>query len=251
MPVAGRGRPELDGLIGFFVNTLVVRVDLSGRPSFLDLLTRVRTACVAAYDHQELPFEQLVEQLRPERHLGRSPLVQVIFQLMDFPPEAPRLGGLEVVPQPVPGRHVRFDLELALRPHGADLHGQIAYSTDLFDDATIDHLAGHFCTLLEGIVAEPERDVRELPLLTEAERRRILVDWNDTAVEYPRDRCIHQLFEEQAARSPDAVAVVHGGRSLTYGQLNARANQLGAPPPGDGRHDGSSRGPASARVRQR
>jgi len=226
VPAAGRGRSELEGLIGFFVNTLVLRVDLSGEPSFQEVLARVRKASLEAYDHQELPFEQLVEQLRPERHLGRSPLVQVIFQLMDLAPAAPQLRGLAVSPYPAPSRHVRFDLELSLRPQGQGLRGEIAYSTDLFDEPTIDRLCGHFRTLLEGIAAQPERCVHELPLLTEAERRRALVDWNDTAAEYPRDRCIHQLFEDQAARSPDAVALVWGDRLLTYGQLNGRANQL-------------------------
>ena len=226
VPVAGRGRSELEGLIGFFVNTLVLRVDLSGNPTFRELLSRVRTVSLAAYDHQDLPFEQLVERLRPERQMGRGPLVRVIFQLMEFPPPAPRLAGLKIDASPVPGEHTRFDLELTLQPKNDGLIGAFVYRTDLFDESTISRLSGHFLTLLEGIVAEPDQRVHALPLLTEAERRRIEVDWNDTTTAYPRDRCVHQLFEDQAARFPGALALVCGDRSLTYGQMNARANQL-------------------------
>ncbi len=137
VPAAGRGRSELEGLIGFFVNTLVLRLDLSGNPGFRELLARVRTASLSAYDHQELPFELLVERLRPGRQPGRTPIIQVVFQLLDFPPALPSLDGLAVATQPVPCRHVRFDLELALRPVDEGLRGEIAYSTDLFDESTI------------------------------------------------------------------------------------------------------------------
>jgi amino acid adenylation domain-containing protein len=213
-------------MIGFFVNLMVVRVDLSGAPSFYELLARVREASLGAYHHGELPFDQLVERLRPERQSGRNPLIQVTFQLNEIAPEVPGLEGLQVRPLPVPDRHVRFDLELTLRPDGEGLSGEIGYSTDLFGEPTIERLAESYRTLLDGVAATPETCVNELPILSEAGRYRFLVKANDTAVAYPRNRCIHQLFEDQAARTPEAVAIVCGDRLMTYGQLNWRANQL-------------------------
>ena len=239
VPVAGRLRPELEPLIGLFVNMLVLRTDLSGQPTFRRLLGRVRRVSLEAYDHQELPFEKLVEELNPQRHLGRHPLFQVMFQLAESAGAAPTLPGLDVAPLAGAGQRVRFDLEMHLRMQPAgNLRGTIIYSTDLFDAATIGRLAGHFRTLLDGIVADPDTTIDRLPLLTQDERRQLLVGWNDTRRDYPRDKCVHELFEEQAARTPDAVAVLCGDQQLTYRQLNDRADLVLAAPPG-----GPGRGP--------
>jgi amino acid adenylation domain-containing protein len=225
-PIAGRTRNELEGLIGFFVNTLVLRTDLSGNPKFCDLLTRVRESALQAYEHQDVPFERLVEELKPERDGSRSPLFQVMFALQNTSEATLALQGVEVSPLALPGHSAKFDLTLTLTEGVAGLHGEFEYASDLFDASTIERMAGHFTTLLEGIVAEPQTPIGELPLLTPAERHQILVQWNDTAADYPRDSCIHQLFEEQAARTPDAVALVFEDQQLSYGELNARANQL-------------------------
>ena len=226
VPVAGRNRSELENLIGFFVNTLVNRTDMSGEPTFLEVLSRVRESSLSAYDHQDLPFERLVEELRPERLLGRSPLVQVLFQLLNFSEGGLALRDLEVSLLPSPRQRVRFDLELHLWQKPKNLCGTLVYSKDLFDPSTIDRMSQHFVTLLEGIVSVPDQRIRELPLLTAAERHQLLVEWNDTNVEYPRDKCVHQLFEEQVERTPDSIAVVFQEQELTYRQLNERANQL-------------------------
>ena len=225
-PIAGRTRPELEGLIGFFANTLALRTDLSGDPTFRELLRRVREVCLGAYAHQELPFERLVEELGPERDLSRNPLVQVLFALQNAPRHPPQLPGLAVTPLEVDAGTAKADLELHLREGAGGLEGTLVYSTDLFDAATAVRLTGHFRTLLEGVAADPERRLSDLPLLTEPERHRLLVEWNATAREYPREACIHQLFEAQVERTPDAVAVISEDRRLTYRELNARANRL-------------------------
>ncbi len=227
VPVAGRSRPELEGLIGFFVNMLVLRADLSGAPSFKEHLARVRERALDAYAHQDIPFEKLVEHLAPKRDLSRNPLFQVSLVLQNTPSHDLRLEGLDV--QRVEGissESAKFDLSMELTERAGRLSGSIQYATDLFDAATIERLAGHYRVLLEAIVADPEQRISQLPLLTEAERHQLLVQWNDTAVEYPRDRCIHQLFEAQVERSPEATALVCEAQQLTYRELNARANRL-------------------------
>ncbi len=227
VPIAGRSRPELEGLIGFFVNTLVLRVDASGNPSFLELLARVRENALDAYAHQDLPFEKLVEALAPKRDLSRNPLFQASLVLQNTPPGELKLEGLDV--QRVEGigsESAKFDLDFELTESAGRLSGSIQYATDLFDAATIERLVGHWRVLLEGIVADPEQRISHLPLLTEAERHQLLIEWNDTAVEYPRDRCIHQLFEAQVERTPEATALVYEAQQLTYRELNARANRL-------------------------
>ncbi|MCY3010883.1 MAG: condensation domain-containing protein, partial [Planctomycetota bacterium] len=176
VPVAGRNRSELENLIGFFVNTLVNRTDMSGEPTFLEVLSRVRESSLSAYDHQDLPFERLVEELRPERLLGRSPLVQVLFQLLNFSEGGLALRDLEVSLLPSPRQRVRFDLELHLWQKPKNLCGTLVYSKDLFDPSTIDRMSRHFVTLLEGIVSVPDQRIRELPLLTAAERHQLLVE---------------------------------------------------------------------------
>jgi hypothetical protein len=227
VPIAGRNRLELEELIGFFVNSLVLRGDLRGDPSFRAYLARVRSVALDAYAHAELPFEKLVERLAPSRDLSSNPLFGVAFQLANTPPIELELMGL--VAQRVEGvspETAKFDLMLAMNETADGLLARWEYSTDLFDAATIERMAGHFETLLGGIVADAEQCIGQLPLLNAAERRRLLVQWNDTAIDYPRDRCIHQLFEAQVARTPGAVAVVFEDEALTYAELNARANQL-------------------------
>ncbi len=225
-PIAGRNRAETEKLIGFFVNTLVLRTDLSGNPSFRELLGRVREVALGAYDHQNLPFEKLVEELRPERSLSYNPIFQVMFVLQNAPMLPIELPGLTLVPQSVERETSQFDLTLELEETASGLVGFFEYNTDLFDDTTITRMVGHFQTLLEGIVAQGEQKVSELPLLTTDERQQLLMDWNGFQTEYPDQKCFHQLFEEQVERNPKAVAVVFGKQQLTYGELNAKANQL-------------------------
>jgi amino acid adenylation domain-containing protein len=225
-PVANRNRAELEGLIGFFVNTLVLRADLSGKPTFRALLGRVREAALGAYAHQDLPFERLVAGLRPQRDPGRNPLFQVMFALHNVPLTRLQLPGLTVSRLDTEEATSSFDLSVTLRETGEGLAGWCEYSTDLFDDATIRRLLGHYRRLLEGLVANPDQRLDDLPLLTEAERRQVLVDWNPAPAGRPPVRCLHQLFEEQAGRTPDAVAVTCGPQRLTYRALNRRANRL-------------------------
>jgi amino acid adenylation domain-containing protein len=225
-PIAGRTRLELEGLIGFFVNTLVMRGDLSGNPTFSELLSRTRERALDAYSHQDLPFEKLVEESKPGRDLSRNPLFQVMFALENAPETGFRLPGLAITHLPLPRGTAKFDLTLYLTENDGALEGSFEYATDLFDASTIGRMAGHFRELLEGIAADPECGIGELPMLTAPERHQLQVQWNDTAADYPKDRCIHDLFQEQAARHPDAVALVHGDDRLTYGGLNARANRL-------------------------
>jgi amino acid adenylation domain-containing protein len=225
-PIAGRRRAELEGLIGFFVNTLVMRTDLSGDPSFRGLLGRVKKAALGAYAHQDLPFEKLVEDLQPVRDLSRQPLFQVVFALQNVPQETLELPGLRLSRAGGSAVTSKFDLSLHVFEGGSGLHCLVEYATDLFDGSTIERLIGHYRTLLEGIVAAPERRVSELPLLSAAERHRQVVEWNAMAAEYPREKCVHELFAGQAARAPEAIAVVFDDRQLSYGELDRRSNQV-------------------------
>ncbi|MCI0399626.1 MAG: amino acid adenylation domain-containing protein [Chloroflexi bacterium] len=231
-PVAGRNRVELQGIIGFFVNMLVLRANLSGDLTFRELLQRVRRLFSEAYAHQDLPFEQLVETLHPTRDLSRHPLFQVVFAMQNVPDAEFTLPGLVVTPVEVETQTSKFDLTLFLTDTGRYFVGSIEYSTDLFDAETIARMAGHYRTLLAGVAANPDLRLSELPLLTQAEKQKLLVTWNNTRREYPRDALVHQLFEAQAARTPEALAVAaRHARSgelvqLTYWELNRRANQL-------------------------
>jgi amino acid adenylation domain-containing protein len=222
-PIANRNRAETEELIGFFVNTLVLRTKLSGEMSFRELLEQVRETTLGAYEHQDVPFEKLVEELQPERSLSRQPVFQVMFTLQDG--GELKLAGLEVSWMETESDVAKFDLSLAMAEGEGYLSGAIAYNSDLFDAATIKRMARHFELLLEGIVANPQQRLSELPLLTEAEQQ-MLADWNETQREYPDEVCIHELFERQAARTPEAVAVVFNEERLTYRELNCRANQL-------------------------
>ncbi|MEG4395134.1 non-ribosomal peptide synthetase/type I polyketide synthase [Microcoleus sp. BROC3] len=224
-PHANRSRSEIDSLIGFFVNTLVLRTCLSGNPSFEDLLSRVRDVTLLAYAHQDLPFEKLVEELKLERDLSYTPLVQVML-VLDVPMPQTQMDGLTVSPLGLETTTAKFDLTLSLENTPSGLIGTWEYNTDLFDAATIARMARHFQTLLEGIVTNPQQKISSLPLLSEAERYQLLVEWNNTTKDYPSDKCIHQLFEEQVERSPDAIAVVFEEEQLTYRELNQRANRI-------------------------
>ncbi|WP_414584620.1 amino acid adenylation domain-containing protein [Scytonema sp. PCC 10023] len=226
-PIAGRNVSDIEGLIGFFVNTLALRSDLSGNPTFGGLLKRVREVALGAYTHQDLPFEKLVEELQPERNLSHTPLFQVMFALQRNPiMQVQELDGLTISLQKMDGGVAKFDLTLSMVETEQGLTGMFEYNTDLFDADTIERMAGHFQKLLEGIVANPQQQISQLPLLTEKEQQQLLVEWNDTTFDYPTDKCIHQLFEEQVERTPHAVAVVYENQQLTYAQLNCRANQL-------------------------
>ncbi|NPD22307.1 condensation domain-containing protein, partial [Corallococcus exiguus] len=225
-PIAGRSRPETQGLIGFFVNTLVLRTRLEGNPSFRELLQRVRETTLGAFAHQEVPFEKLVEQLRPARELGRSPLFQVMLVLQPDPLPALSLPGLTLDPVELESRTAPFDLKLSLAESAQGLAGSLEYATDLFEPATVVRLLGHLRQLLEGVLARPEQRIAELPLLTEAERHQVLVAWNDTRAPLPADTCIHHLFEAQVARKPESPALGFEGAWLSYRELEERSNQL-------------------------
>ncbi|MDB9373597.1 non-ribosomal peptide synthetase [Nodularia sphaerocarpa] len=229
-PNASRNRQDIEGLIGFFVNTLVMRTRLEGNPSFSELLMQVRSVCMDAYANQDVPFEQIVEALQIERSLSHSPLFQVMFALQNAPMEQVETPDLGIAPLHLDNVNAKFDLTLQMwetnTEQGNSLEGFWQYNTDLFDADRIARMTGHFQTLLAGIVANPQASVGTLPLLTERERHQLLVEWNDTYIPYPDSKCIHQVFEEQVEQTPDAIAVVYDHESLTYRDLNQRANQL-------------------------
>lgn len=220
---AGRNQPEIEQIIGCFVNTLVVRTNLKDNPTFQQLLERVREVTLEAFAYQDLPFEKLVKELQPERNLGQNPLFQVAFVL--HPPMSGVDSMLNWSKLDIDTETVKLDLTLELEERPEGLVGRFEYSKDLFDADTIERMVGHFLTLLEGLVANPEQKIAELPLLTEFERQQ-LAAWNNTETDYPKDACINQLFEEQVERSPDAIALVFEKEQLTYKELNQRANQL-------------------------
>ncbi|MGK7878448.1 MAG: amino acid adenylation domain-containing protein, partial [Xenococcaceae cyanobacterium] len=225
-PVAGRNQVETEGLIGFFINSLAIRTNLSGNPSFRQLLSQVREVTLGAYDHQDLPLEKLIEELNPERDLSRSPLFQVMFAFQNTPSQPRELLGLTITPLEVHNGTSKFDLTLDLRETSEGIKGGIEYNTDLFKAETITRILGHFQTFLESIVANPEQRLWDLPILTAAERHQLLVEWNNTQNNYSNNTCIHQLFDAQVEQTPDAIAVVFENQQLTYRELNRRANQL-------------------------
>ena len=225
-PIANRRQGELEAVIGFFVNTLVMRTDLSADPSFVQVLQQVREVALGAYAHQDIPFEKVVEELEPERDLSRSPLFQVMFILQHPAQELGELVGLSIKPLVVESSTSKFDLTLSVEETEQGLHCSLEYNTDLFEAQTIRRLLGHWQTLLEGIVQSPQAHLSDLPLLTAAQREQLLVQWNATQADYPQGVCVHQLFEQQVERTPDAVALVFEDQLLTYTELNRRANQL-------------------------
>ncbi|MFL6284933.1 MAG: amino acid adenylation domain-containing protein [Pyrinomonadaceae bacterium] len=225
-PVAGRARKETEGLIGLFVNTLVLRAEVGGDLSFRDLLARVREATLSAYAHQDVPFEKLVEELRPERSLSHSPLFQVAFALQNAPAGRLELPGLETLEVSEGGETAKFDLTVTVAEGGEGLRVSWNYNTDLFDASTVERMARHYARVLKAVALDPERRVSEVELLSAEERRQLLVEWNPAAGVHAPPRCIHELFDDVAAKTPDAVAVVHAGEELTYAELNARADRL-------------------------
>jgi len=225
-PVANRTRAEFEGVVGCFVNTLVLRVELSGDPPVREFLRRLRRVCLDAFQHQELPFERLVEDLQPERDLSRNPLFQVMFSLENMPVQPLQLAGLTQSSIDLDRAVTHVDLTLRVQETAEGLGAVFEYSTDLFDAPTIARMAMHWRSLLEAMAASPERRLSELPLLPEAERRQLLVEWNQTAADYPRDSLVHELFEAQAGRSAASTAVTVERHQLSYAELNRRSNQL-------------------------
>jgi len=224
-PIAGRNHKEIEPLIGFFVNTLMLRTDLSGNPTFRELLLRVKEVALGAYANQELPFERLVDELQPERSLSHAPLFQVMFALQNVPRAEFKLSGLSVKRIRVATKTSKFDLTLYATEIAENLNLTIEYNSDLFDDPRIERMLEHLQTLLQNVVSTPEARIAEFEILTTAERKRLLVDWNQTADEC-RSKCIHELFEEQVERTPEQIAVVFENEQATYKELNSRANRL-------------------------
>ncbi len=224
-PIAGRNHSEIEHLVGFFVNTLVMRADLADDPAFPDLLARLRQTALAAYDHQDLPFEKLVDELRPERDTSRQPLFQVMFALQNAPLGVLELPGLTLEPADLGATVAKFDLTLSLIELGGTLTGALEYNTDLFDATTAARLAAQWSVLLEGIAAQPGLRIGELPLLTAGERHQLLVEWAAAWPE-PRGRLLHALIECHSDLRPDAPAVEHGKIRWSYGELESRANRL-------------------------
>ncbi|MCP4663535.1 MAG: amino acid adenylation domain-containing protein, partial [bacterium] len=228
--IANRNRSQIEELIGFFVNTLILRTDLAGDPPFRELLGRVREVALGAYAHQDLPFEKLVEELDPERDLGRQPLFQVMFLLQNFRRAAPELRGIVLSPLEAGEVTAKFDLTLSLSETAGGLAGSLEYSTDLFDAASMRRFLDHYRNLLEDVTAHPGQSLAECSLLSAAERHQLLLEWNDTPTAPAHGALIHELIEAQVARTPEAVAVVGDApaarKHLSYRELNRRADRL-------------------------
>ncbi|BDU21546.1 non-ribosomal peptide synthetase [Dyella sp. GSA-30] len=223
---ASRNRAEIETLIGFFVNTVALRMDLSGEPSVRELLARVRHVALRAQDHQDLPFEQVVDIAQAPRHASHAPLCQVVFAWQSYEEGELALDGLDVDLLPVPFERVRFDLELSLHEAGERIVGDLAYACALFDPATVERHTAYLEQMLRAIVADIEQPVSAIALIDDAERQRLLHEWNRTAAPYPHDRCVQHLFEDQVRRTPDAVALIEQEHTLSYTQLNIQANRL-------------------------
>ncbi|EFH88919.1 non-ribosomal peptide synthetase [Ktedonobacter racemifer] len=224
-PVANRTHTEVEQLIGFFVNTLVLRTKLSSTSTFLELLSNVRDIVLEAYSHQDVPFERLVEEMQPERNSSYHPLVQVMFVLQNAQETSLTLPGVSVHPFEIDNVTSQFDLTLELKEFAGGLQGRFEYNTDLFASSTIKRMIGHFQTLLEDVVEHFELSINDLSILTKDELQQFLL-WNTTDKSYPDNNCVHQLFEQQAQKTPDAIAVVFEDQQLTYQELNKKANQL-------------------------
>jgi amino acid adenylation domain-containing protein len=235
-PVAARSRTETENLIGFIVNVLVLRIDTSGPPTFREHLQRVHQVSIEAFSHQDLPFEKLVEEIKPERDLSRNPLFQVAFTVQNMPEPVIELPRLRMSPPTLPGftfaepgvgtSRTRVDMEWHLMDREERIDGTVVFDTDLFDPETVERMITHFLTLLQGAVENPDIPISRLPLLTADEKRRMLFEWNETAGSYRDDQCFHELLERQARNRPSLPAATFGPHRLTYGELNRRANQL-------------------------
>ena len=223
-PIAGRTRPETEGLIGFFVNMMVLRTNLTGDPTFKDLLARVRETALQAYEHQDLPFEKLVEDLNPGRHQSQTPLFQVVFAVQNVPRSNLDIPGLTVTPLEIDSSSAKFDIFAAFIER--EMMVRVEYRTELYEATTIKRMFHDFQRLLEGIAADPDNKISEFRLLTQVERRQLLVEWNNTRRDYPLGKCIQELFEEEVDKHSDAVALVLEDRRVTYRELNTKGNQL-------------------------
>jgi amino acid adenylation domain-containing protein len=225
--VGNRNHAETEGLIGCFINMVLMRADLSGNPGFGELLKQVRETALRSYAHQELPFELLVERLQPRRDLSHNPLTQVMLVLLNAPvEELVKPEGLEMVPEGVEGEATQLDLTLHMTETRGGLLGGVTYNSDLFERATIKRMMRSFVRLLLAATERPECQIGELPLMSLEEQEQVVVGWNDTTIEFPRQECLHHLFERQAWQRPDAVAVFFRDEAVTYGELNRRSNQL-------------------------
>jgi amino acid adenylation domain-containing protein len=225
-PVAGRTQVETENLIGFFANHLVLRADLSGDPTFREALGRVKQMTLDAQAHQDVPFEMLVEQIQPSRDLSHNPLVQVVFVLQNLPAQTLTQADLTFDLSSVESETSKFDLTLSINETRQALAATLEYSTDLFEAATIERMARHFQMLLAGAVFDVNQRLSALPLVSDEERGQLVLDWNATRRPFPETMCLHQLFEAQAERAPDAIAAIQGEQRLSYGELNRRANQV-------------------------
>ncbi len=226
-PIANRSHPEIEPLIGFFLNTLVFRTNLSENPSFLDVLSRVKKVCLEAYENQDFPFEKLVEKLQPSRHLNHSPLFQVMFTLQkNTTKNNLSLPGLSVEVIEKEWTTAKFDLSLNMEETEDGVKAIFEYNTDIFERETIQRMVKHFLSLLDNIIAFPNQSIQTVPLLTELEKKQILKDWNQTEINYPKNSCLHHLFEKQVEKTPDTVALEFENDKLTYSQLNEKANNL-------------------------
>ena len=224
-PIAGRNRSEIEGLIGFFVNTLLFRTDLAGNPTLTELLQQVRDTTLAAYEHQDLPFERLVEELQPERSLSHTPLFQVLFNYHNAPRTTLTLPNLRVERLPIESDTAKFDLSLAVVDTAEGIRATFTYNVDLFNAETIERMAGHFATLVEGMVANPQQPIDALPLLTHAEMQQIKA-WHGDTADFPQLNSVQEIFEAQVEQTPEKTAVSFEEQSYTYAELNQRANQL-------------------------
>ena len=228
-PVAGRDAAETEDIVGFFVNTLLMRTDLSGDPTVKVLLARVRDMALAAFDHREMPYEKLVEELQPQRNLSFDPICQVYFALQNMPTAPLQLSGINLSIAPVYTGTAKSDLTVwAIERSSGELEITAEYALDLFCRERIQRFLGHFQTVLEGMVEKPDRRLSELPLLTGNERRQLLVEWNTTSAEYPKTKTLPELFVEQVARTPQATALVFDDQELTYAELDSRAEAVAA-----------------------
>ncbi|MHB2147695.1 amino acid adenylation domain-containing protein [Calditrichota bacterium LG25] len=225
-PIANRNRAETEGLIGFFVNTLVLRNDLSGEPSFKEILERTRSMALEAFSNQDLPFEMLVEELQPERSMSHTPLFQVMFVYQNALDGALQLPDLKVEPLPLRNENAKFDLTLTVAELADEFALDVEFDTDLFEPDTIDRMLTHFQQILRAAVEQPEVPVTRLDLLTEREKKLLLDEWIPRGPVFPPEKCIHQWFEEQAEKFADRPALTFEGQHITYGELNRRANQL-------------------------
>ncbi|XXX82580.1 amino acid adenylation domain-containing protein [Sorangium sp. So ce134] len=225
-PVAGRGRAEIESLIGFFVNTLALRIDLQGEPTVGEVLARTRAQVLAAQEHQDLPFDQVVEVVAPPRSLSHTPLYQVMLDWHGTRDAPLTLPGLDVTTLPTELDTAQCDLTLALQEREEGLVGSLNYATALFERETVERYRGYWLRVLEGMVADDRQPIGAIAVLSRAEWQRVVVEWNDTERALPLERCVHELFEAQVARAPEAVAVDDGAERLSYGELNRRANRL-------------------------